>query len=269
VNRRPVVAGQFYPAQADQIETMVGGYLAQAGEKAQEHTILAMAPHAGYIFSGAVAGMTLGRANLARTVLLLGPNHTGMGGRLAVWDSGIWELPGGGLHVDEPLARALLDADPRLVADRAAHVREHSLEVILPFLRSLNPHTTIVPMVIAEPRLDTLLEVGDVLAKVLAGWQEPVSMIVSSDMSHYVSHEDAKCRDALALAPILALDPAEAYRVVRENSISMCGIRPITVGLAAAKALGASKAELVSYATSGEVSGDYAQVVGYAGVLVS
>lgn len=269
VNRKPVVAGQFYPGRADQLSSMVGEFLSKAGEKAQERTILAMSPHAGYIFSGTVAGLTLGRANLAKTVLLLGPNHTGMGSRFAVWSAGVWDLPGGGLRVDEELARALLDSDARLVPDQAAHAREHSLEVLLPFLRAIDPETSIVPVAVGGPRLEALLAVGEAVGKVLADWREPVSIVVSSDMSHYVSHEDAKRRDALALKPILDLDPAEAYRVVRENGITMCGIMPLTVGLTAAKALGASKAELVAYATSGEASGDYAQVVGYAGVLVS
>lgn len=267
--RRPVVAGQFYPGQPDQLESMVGEYLSKAGAKAKERTILAMTPHAGYIFSGPVAGQTLGQANLGKTVLLLGPNHTGMGSRFAVWDAGTWELPGGGLRVNENLAAAVIKADTRLVADHAAHAREHSLEVVLPFLQAINPDTTIVPIAVGEPRLDALLEVGEAVGRVLADWKQPVSMVVSSDMSHYVTHEEAKRRDSMALEPILALNPAEAYRVVRENGISMCGIMPMTVGLTAAKALNASKAELVAYATSGEASGDYSQVVGYAGVLVS
>lgn len=269
MNRRPVVAGQFYPGQADQVEAMVAEFLSKAGEKAQERTLLAMAPHAGYMFSGPVAGQTLGRANLAKTVLLLGPNHTGMGSRFAVWSAGTWELPGGGLNVREDLAQKLIKSDARLVSDQAAHAREHSLEVILPFLRALDPDTAIVPVAIGEPRLEELLGVGESVGRVLSGWKEPVSIVVSSDMSHYVSHEEAKRRDALALKPILDLDPAGAFRAVRENGISMCGIMPMTVGLVAAKLLGASKAELVAYATSGEASGDYAQVVGYAGVLVS
>ncbi|EGJ52030.1 AmmeMemoRadiSam system protein B [Desulfocurvibacter africanus] len=269
MNRRPVVAGQFYPGQADQLESMVGEYLSKAGAKAQERTILAMTPHAGYVFSGSVAGQTLGRANLAKTVLLLGPNHTGMGSRFAVWSDGIWELPGGGLNVNEGLAKAIIKADARLVADQTAHAREHSLEVVLPFLRAIDPETTIVPIAVAEPRLEVLLEVGAAIGRVLASWKHPVSMVVSSDMSHYVTHEEAKRWDSMALEPILALNPSEAYRVVRESGISMCGIMPMTVGLTAAESLEASKAELVAYATSGETSGDYTQVVGYAGVLVS
>ncbi len=269
MNRRPVVAGQFYPGQTDQLESMVGEYLSQADGKVHARTILAMTPHAGYVFSGSVAGRTLGRANLAKTVLLLGPNHTGMGSRFAVWSDGSWDLPGGGLRVDEGLAGAIIKADTRLVADHAAHVREHSLEVVLPFLRAINPDTAIVPVAVAEPKLEALLEVGAAVGEVLAGWKHPVSMVVSSDMSHYVTHEEAKRRDSMALEPILALNPAEAYRVVRENGISMCGIMPMTVAVAAAVSLGASKAELVAYATSGEASGEYSQVVGYAGVLVS
>lgn len=267
--RTPVVAGQFYPGDAGQLSTMVNEFIGKVKAKAPQRTLLAMAPHAGFIYSGAVAGMTLGAANLPSTLVLLGPNHTGMGQSLAVWSTGEWQTPAGSVPVAEDLAAHMLAADHRLQADTAAHLREHSLEVELPFLQALNSNVRVVPMAVAEPRLDVLLDVGRNLGGLLNAWREPVGIVVSSDMSHYVSHDNAKQRDSLALEQALALNPKGLFETVRREGISMCGVLPMTLGLAAALEMGAQKADLVAYATSGEVSGDFDQVVGYAGVLVS
>ena len=269
MDRQPVVAGRFYEGQADQLHALVDGLLGLAEGKRPEPTLLAMVPHAGYVYSGAVCGRTLGAANLAPTVLLLGPNHTGRGERFALWPDGAWKIPGGALSVDAPLAEALLAADPLIKADTAAHMGEHSIEVVLPFLRRLNPATTIVPLCISSPTLESLERVGMAIGKALAAFGSPVSIVVSSDMSHYISREDARRMDGMALDPIMTLMPATLFDTVRSRHISMCGVLPMTTGLYAALELGASHAELVSYATSGEVSGDFEQVVGYAGVLVS
>ena len=202
------------------------------------------------------------------SMVLLGPNHTGRGRPLAVWDAGGWNMPGGIVPVDAALAAALLTAETRLAADVVAHLGEHALEVQLPFLQARNPGCRIVPVVVSEPDPYVLQEVAESMAGVIRAWEKPVSIIVSSDMSHYVSQETARRLDALALARILALDPEGLYRVVHEMEISMCGVLPMVLGLFLARALGAHDAVLTAYATSGEVSGDYEHVVGYAGVLV-
>ncbi|EGB13256.1 protein of unknown function DUF52 [Pseudodesulfovibrio mercurii] len=269
MDRHPIVAGRFYDAQPDELYAMVDGFLGLAEKRQAEQTLLAMVPHAGYVFSGAVCGKTLGTADLASTVLLLGPNHTGRGERFALWPDGSWLIPGGSLAVDTGLAEALLAADPAIMADTAAHMGEHSLEVVLPFLFRLNPATTIVPVCVSAPSLDSLERVGRAVGRVLADYPEPVSIVVSSDMSHYISHEDAREMDGMALEPMMTLAPARLYDTVRSRRISMCGVLPMTMGLFAAGELGAERAELVAYATSGEVSGDFEQVVGYAGVLVA
>ncbi len=267
--RQPVVAGQFYPGSAQDLQKEVGTYLSGAPASRQERTLLAMAPHAGYVYSGEVAGMTLGQANLAGSLLLLGPNHTGMGRPLSVWTRGQWLTPLGPADIDENLADALTAADHRLEPDHAAHLQEHSLEVMLPFLQVKNPGFKFVPVAVSEPRLSELSGVARSLAAVLKDWPEPVSMVVSSDMSHYVPHEKAKELDSLALGAALRLDPVGLYSTVRELGISMCGVLPMTLALMTALELGATNAELAAYSTSGDVSGDYARVVGYAGVLVS
>jgi hypothetical protein len=265
--RQPLVAGRFYPGNPAELRREVEAYLAKAQPESDAPTILAMVPHAGYVYSGAVAGRTLGAANLADTLILLGPNHTGRGRRLAVWPDGAWVIPGGQIPVDADLAEAFLAAEPRLAADTAAHLGEHSLEVLLPFLRQRNPACRIVPVVVSEPDPDVLGEVAVAMAGVVRNRTEPVSIVVSSDMSHYVPVDTAKRLDALALSRALALDPPGLWRVVRESGISMCGVLPMVLGLHLANALGAGEAKLAAYATSGDASGDMSQVVGYAGLL--
>ncbi|MBU1230066.1 MAG: AmmeMemoRadiSam system protein B [Proteobacteria bacterium] len=268
-DRRPAVAGQFYTSDPDALRLEVRGYLEQAEDKSSLPSILTMAPHAGYYFSGAVAGATLGRANLAETVLLLGPNHTGLGQHLAVWPGGRWLYPGGAISVDTELVAHLCAQEPRLVHDTLAHEREHSLEVLVPFLAELNPATRIVPLAVSQPDLATLLSVGKAVGRALRAFARPVSMVVSSDMSHFVAHEMAQELDAKALDPALALNPSLFYETVRGENISMCGVLPMTLALAAACELGASQTEITAYATSGEVNGEMRRVVGYAGMIAS
>jgi len=269
MNRSPVVAGQFYPGSARTLSGQVAGYLGSATGKSAKQTLLAMVPHAGYVYSGGVCGKTLGAANLADVILMLGPNHTGRGKRLAVWPDGVWSVPGCEAPVDAETAAALIKAEPRLVADPEAHLGEHSLEVILPFLCAINPKTRIIPVCVSEHDPAVLAAVGASIARTLKELETPVSLVVSSDMSHYINHEAAKKLDALALERVLALDPDGLHQTVRERGISMCGVLPMTLGLHIALSLGASSAEITAYATSGETSGDYGQVVGYAGALVS
>lgn len=268
MERKPVVAGQFYSDSPERLRQEVARYLSQetppdgAGK-------MAMVPHAGYMFSGAVAGRTLARCAPGDTVLLLGPNHTGRGKPFAVWGDGQWSLPGGSLPVEEDLSARLLQGCPELEHDYAAHRYEHSLEVVLPFLWARNENTRIVPVSIAEPGLNALKRAGRNMAGVLQDWPRPVTVVVSSDMSHFVSAQQAKENDELAIQAILELDADKLYQVVREHGISMCGVLPMTVGLSLAVELGASSAELVQYATSGDVIGDYQQVVGYAGIVIA
>jgi len=269
MDRQPVVAGRFYDANPDALNGMVDGYLKLGKKQRDEKTMLAMVPHAGYVFSGAVCGQTLGLANLESTILLLGPNHTGQGKRFALWSEGNWDIPGGSVPIDTELAYALLGAHPSIVSDTAAHVGEHSLEVILPFLHRMNPETTIVPMAISAHTFDDIESVGKSIGWLLKDFERPVSIVVSSDMSHYIPHDEAKKMDSMALDAAVNLDPRGLFNTVRTEKITMCGVLPMTTGLFAALEMGATKGEVVAYATSGDVSGDFDQVVGYAGVLVS
>ncbi|WP_027184170.1 AmmeMemoRadiSam system protein B [Desulfovibrio inopinatus] len=268
MNRQAVVAGQFYPGTPTELMAQVGQYISAAETPSERRTLLAMAPHAGYVFSGAVAGATIGKANLADTVILLGPNHTGLGDRLAVWTEDSWLFPGHNVPVDSALAQAIIATNTGFQADNLAHAREHSLEVMLPFLVAKNPKTTIVPIAVSQTNPHDLANAAHGLAQAISASPAPVSILVSSDMSHYISAEDAKTLDSMALQAIVELRPDRLYNTVRENGITMCGVLPMTLGLAAAIKLGAQQATIVSYSNSGQVNGDTSRVVGYAGVIV-
>ncbi len=266
MDRQAVVAGQFYPGSPSALRAELAEYM--QGNPSQERTLLAMVPHAGYVFSGGVAGKTIARANLARKIILLGPNHTGKGQKVAVWSDGKWVVPGLEVHVDPGLAEAVLQT-PGFSADYEAHLYEHSLEVILPFLGAALEDFSMVPVAVAHSDPDYLLQAGRNLSTILTNMSTDVSLVVSSDMSHYISKHQAETNDRLAIDRMLAMDPEGLYRVVAENKISMCGVLPMVLGLACVRELGAGNARLVEYSTSGEVNQDYSRVVGYAGILVS
>ena len=269
MDRKPVVAGQFYPGSKQEWEGKVREYLQPETEGDKVQAKLVMLPHAGHVFCGHVAGATLAKVNLPSPLLLLGPNHSGQGDPVAVWPEGQWLLPGAQLEVDAGLARAVVESDPAVTADQQAHRSEHSLEVLLPFLWALDPQTRIVPVCISLPDKAKLEQVAQNIARVVQSWNTDVGLVVSSDMSHFLPEDEAKSQDDMALQAILDLDPDKLLEVVARHRISMCGILPMFVGLKIAAAMGAKQAELVRYATSGDVIGDRSHVVGYAGVIVS
>jgi hypothetical protein len=201
-----------------------------------------------------------------RRVIVLGPNHTGLGKAAALWPGGAWRLPSGDVPIDAELTAALA-ASPLVEVDPEAHLLEHSLEVQVPFLARARPDVAIAALCLGPLSYEQCEELGEHVARAAAG--AGALVVASSDMSHYVPAETAREKDHRAIARILALDPHGLYDVVRRERITMCGIVPTTVMLVAAKALGATKAELVRYANSGDVNGDTRQVVGYAGVLIS
>jgi len=269
MDRKPIVAGQFYPGSKEEWEKKVREYLQPEEGQAKVQAKLVMLPHAGHMFSGHVAGATLARVELPSTLLLLGPNHSGQGQPAAVWPDGSWQLPGAKLEVDSQLASKVIEADPDLSADTKAHKAEHSLEVLLPFVWAMNPETSIVPICISLPDRQKLTRIAKSLASLLQSLDKDVGLVVSSDMSHFLPEDEAKAQDDLALQAILDLDPDRLLEVVAKNQISMCGILPMYLGLKVALEMGAETSQLVRYATSGDVIGDRSHVVGYAGVIVS
>ena len=265
--RTAVVAGQFYPGHKKSLLKSVTSLMPATSE--QKSAIAVMSPHAGYIYSGKVAGQTFAGVKIPSEVIILGPNHHGRGHVAAVYASGAWETPIGQTSISVKLAEHILRECPMAAEDTLAHRFEHSLEVQLPFLQLKAPETSIVPICISRMPLDLLLDMGNGLARVISTCSEPPLIIASTDMTHYESGEKARKKDFLALDKVLALDPEGLYDVVFEHGISMCGVFPSVVMLQAAKSLGAEKAELILYSNSGDVTGDQSEVVGYAGVMIS
>ena len=267
--RHAAVAGQFYKGSPDSLRKQVQAFTDPAAKKTKALGIVS--PHAGLIYSGAVAGAVYSRIELPNTLVLIGPNHTGLGTAVSLMSKGIWETPLGSVAIDEPLAASILAGSSRIREDSLAHLHEHSLEVQLPFIQYLKKDCKIVPIQMLDTRLDTCLEVGRAIGEAIIsrgqGAELPL-VIASSDMSHYEQAAVAKEKDFKAIQKILDLDPEGLYSVVKEYGITMCGYGPAVAMLVACKLLGATKAELVKYANSGEVSGDYGQVVGYAGIVV-
>jgi AmmeMemoRadiSam system protein B len=242
-------------------------------ETARISAIGCVAPHAGYIYSGGVAGAVYSRLDIPKRCVILCPNHTGKGRALAVMTNTGWQTPLGEVAADADLGARLLGRFPALEEDSAAHRGEHAIEVQLPFLQAQQPDLKIVPIVIGTSDFHALRGLGEALADVIAGLQEDngaekVLIIASSDMNHYEADAITRVKDHKAIERVLAMDARGLWEVVMDEDISMCGFGPTTVMLTAAKLLGATSATLVKYATSGDVSGDYEAVVGYAGIIV-
>ena len=231
----------------------------------------AIAPHAGYVYSGVTAAHVFARLDVPRVAVILGPNHTGRcraPGGASLWEQGAFATPLGLVPVDADFAAALLAACSLVAVDHQAHRDEHAIEVQLPFLQLRAPSLSIVPLVLAWDGWEQARELGDALASVVQQWREPVLLLASSDLNHYESAAVSELKDAQALAAIRALDGEELLRRCREERISMCGRAAAATVLAAAHKLGSTRAEVVDYRHSGWVSGDEARVVGYGGVVI-
>jgi AmmeMemoRadiSam system protein B len=264
--RPPAVAGRFYPGDGPGLARMVTQLLPPS--PSSRH-LAVMAPHAGYVYSGGVAGAVFASTEIPRRVVVMAPNHTGRGARGAVWTRGTFSLPGMSLPVDEELcARWIAEAGGLLVGDHEAHRHEHALEVELPFLHARRADVTIAPAILGGLDGDECVAVGQALARAVGALGDEVLVVASSDMSHYLPDDVTRQIDQRALEPLLRLDPLGLYSRVRDEDISMCGVLPATAMLAYAVARGARQATLVRYATSGDAFGDRDRVVGYAGVVV-
>ena len=265
--RLPAVAGRFYPAHAGELTLQIKSLLSAALPE-KTRALACLVPHAGYMYSGHVAGTVFGSLELPRRFILLGPRHYPQGESLAILSEGSWKTPLGEVRIDSVLAASLKRACPLLQEDSVAHRNEHSLEVQLPFLQHLAGDFAFVPIALGTVHLPTLESLGQAIAEVLAAEKEPVLLVASSDMNHYEEDAITRVKDRKALDNVLALDPRGLFDTVRRESITMCGFAPAVSMLTAARALGATHAELVRYATSGDITGDRDEVVGYAGVIV-
>ena len=274
--RHAAVAGRFYPRDPDQLRHEAQAYLSPVASStdisdAQRpmRAIACLAPHAGYVYSGHVAGAVFSRIEVPQRCIVLCPNHTGMGRALAIMSEGAWETPLGAVPIDSTLATELKRSCPLLEEDSEAHRTEHAAEVELPFMLLRQPKLTFVPIAVGTGQFEPLKQLGTAIAEVISRQVEPVLIVASSDMNHYESDALTRVKDQLAIERLLALDAPGLHEVVTRQSISMCGYGPAVVMLTAAKKLGATSADLIKYATSGDVSGDRNMVVGYAGIVVA
>jgi len=271
--RQPVAAGPqgygFYLSDPEGLKKQIAT-LIDKNPKEKEEAIGCVLPHAGYIYSGKIAAETLNRINIRNKVILLGPNHTGNGAPYSIMPEGAWLTPLGEVRIDSLLAKAILKDSKYLQTDTYAHLGEHSLEVELPILQYLKKDFEIVPIVFMSDDLTALKNIGKEIAKAVRGLglSGSVLLAASSDLTHYEPEEEAKKKDLAAIEAILELSPDKLMESVRRLNISMCGYAPVIAMLEAAKGLGAKKAELIKYQTSGESTGDKTSVVGYAGIII-
>ena len=267
MRRDAVVAGQFYPGNPDALRAEVESFIRRPKTLLDAKAVVV--PHAGYVYSGSVAGEVFSSVRLPDRMILLGPNHTGRGGALALAPEGTWDMPLGTAHIDAEMNRNLRAECPGLQEDPAAHRFEHSLEVQVPFLQILQPGFRFCAICVRTIDFTELEALGHAMARAIRTLKEPVLLVASSDMTHYQTKEAAAKQDKFAIDQILAINPAGLYRTVMENDITMCGFAPTVAVLTACRDLGASEGRLIRYTNSGEASGDYDRVVAYAGIAVT
>ena len=258
------VAGQFYPAQQSALIDFLSKHVDRTSPKRKVTAVIM--PHAGYVYSGTTAALTISHVAVPDTVLLIGPNHTGYGTEFSLMAQGTWRLPLGDVSIDESLSQELLKSSSLLLDDDLAHMHEHSLEVEIPFLYFLNNKVKIVPLTVATNDLNDCRKVGEAIGDCVKG--KNVLLVASTDMTHYESQASAERKDKEAIDAVLKLDENQLAAVVSRHNISMCGYIPVYITLIAAKRIGAQSAQLIDYRTSGEAFGDYKKVVGYAGFII-
>ncbi|MGA2259052.1 MAG: AmmeMemoRadiSam system protein B, partial [Thermoguttaceae bacterium] len=264
--RLPAVAGLFYPRHAEDIDRTLDEWFAHKPEP--EPWAAVMVPHAGWVYSGRLAADVFSRVRFPKQVIVLAPRHHPEGAEWAVAPHRTWQLPGCCLDSDPELARMLADSIRGLELDAAAHVREHAIEVQLPLVARLSPHSRVVGITIHVGKMEDLQRFGEEMAGVLAGLSERPLLVISSDMNHFADDGETRRRDRMALEALASLDPERLYRTVYDNRISMCGVLPAVVVLNTLRCLHAlNRCHEVGYTTSAAASHDAQRCVGYAGML--
>ena len=267
--RKPAVAGQFYPSDPEELKKLISGFGAKNKTIVKEKAIACILPHAGYVYSGKVASDVLSSIEVAQTCLIIGPNHSGYGEPSSISREGEWQTPVGNIKIDTALADELIKNSMYLVDDPIAHANEHSVEVQLPLIHELaRKDFSFVPMVLAWAGDLVYKDIVESIVKSIKTLKKDVTIIASSDMTHYESQTSASHKDEEAIKAILKLSETELLETIERLSVSMCGYIPAVVTIMAAKNLGAKRASLISYQTSGDITGDYSSVVGYAGIVI-
>jgi len=259
--RSCAVAGMFYPREPSHLEQLLGKFF--SGTKAVAGNPLGIvSPHAGYIYSGQVAAHAFAAIprEFAGTFVVIGPSHRGY---ITCVSEVPWETPLGVVDTDAEFVRAL-----DMETDEASHRDEHSIEVQVPFIKYRFPRAQIAPVMMGEQDYPGAIRLGEKILAAVRQTKREVRIVASSDFSHYVPEQKAKDDDLFAIEPLKTLDTRDFYRRIAERQVTACGYGPITSMVTACAGLGAKAAELIRYATSGETTGDYREVVGYAGIAV-
>jgi len=273
------VAGAFYPANADSLRQTIKdcfnhklgpGRLPELGV-AERSIVSVICPHAGYMYSGPVAAHSyyqLAVEAKPRSVVIIGPNHSGLGSPISMMGRGAWETPLGKVEIDEKLADAIFKASDIIDIDELAHLREHSIEVQLPFLQYIyGSDLKFVPICMGFQDLESSREVGRAVAKAVG--RGDIVVVASTDLTHQEPQTSAQRKDQMVIDSVLSLDEEALQERVRSNRVSMCGYGPVSAVIVSSKMLGAARAELLAYNTSGDVTGDYSMVVGYAAAKIT
>ncbi|TET56069.1 MAG: AmmeMemoRadiSam system protein B [Dehalococcoidia bacterium] len=272
--RKPAVSGMFYAGTARELEEQIKwcykhelgpGAVPRVNSRGLREIVAIVVPHAGYYYSGPVAAHAyneLADDGVPDTAVILGPNHTGYGYPVSVWVGGVWNTPFGEVEINEALAQRLLGEV--IQADETAHMREHSIEVQLPWLQHLYESVRIVPIAMLAQDIETARAVG----KAISRSDDNLIIIASSDFTHYEPHNIAMERDGSVIEAILNLDEEELYERCERLNCTMCGYGPVASAIVAAKEMEAKRASLLKYATSGDTSGDFSQVVGYGSIVI-
>jgi hypothetical protein len=265
--RKPAVAGLFYPSDPSKLEKKVKELLEQEeNDKEEIEAFGVISPHAGYIYSGKVAGKVFSKVKVPDKVLILCPNHTGYGADVSLFPDGVWEFPGFSVETDKEINSFLIRQSDIFELDTGAHFKEHSAEVIVPFLHFKNKKVKISVICIRTLNLKKLKKIGEAISNLKDKYN--VLVTASSDMNHYEVDDVSRKKDMMAIEKIKNIDPEGLYEVVLEKNISICGIAPILSLLFSAKEKGIRKADLVAYSNSGEITLDLSSVVGYAGIVI-
>ncbi len=265
--RQPAVAGQFYSDSPSRLRADLAGMIPGTASKRSVKGVIA--PHAGYIYSGAVAGELYGAIEIPATVLILGPNHRGIGAGLALYPPGNWLTPLGTVAINSDLTEALATGVAGINLDHQAHLAEHSLEVQVPFLQYLQPELSIAAICVGHTDDFAIVHrIGTAIATVIKDFNQPVLIVASSDMTHYEPADTVRHKDQSALDQVLNFNPEGLMQTCHRNRISMCGVIPAAIMMVAVAALGGHQGELLAYGTSGDITGDNRQVVGYASLAL-
>lgn len=272
--RKPAVSGMFYAGACGALRAQIDwcythelgpGVLPQVNTEGPREIVAIVVPHAGYHYSGPIAAHAyreLANDGAIGTAIILGPNHTGYGHPVSISTEAVWRTPLGDVDIDEAVAETLLGGV--MTADETAHIHEHSIEVQIPWLQHLYRTLRIVPVAMMAQDIETARAVGKAISLI----DDPPIIIASSDFSHREPYSSATRKDGSVIEAILALDEEELYERCRHLNCTMCGYGPVASAIVAAKELGAERATLQKYATSGETSGEFSEVVGYGSLVI-